>query len=144
MAWLKIDDQIPRHQKILAVGPAAAWLWLCGIAHSQSQLTDGFISDAVLPFLGVSRQLLLLAQRLVEAGLWDREEAGYRVHDYLRHNESRADVLRRRQEDADRKKAGVQPGPKTGLRVESERSPTGIRAESEFPRARVPTRPIRK
>lgn len=131
MAWVRIDDQTPRHDKMLKAGPAACWLWVCGIAHAQSQLTDGFISLASLPMIGVAGNVQKLADQLVSVGLFDKVEGGYQVHDYLHHNPSRADVLAKRAEDAERKKAG-----------HSKRIPDGIPAESRLPRARVPSHPI--
>lgn len=84
MAWVKLDDQAPRHAKMLKAGPAACWLWVCGIAHSQSQLTDGFVSLDALPMIGV-KQAEQLAERLADAGLWERVPNGYRIvieHEY--------------------------------------------------------------
>jgi hypothetical protein len=92
MAWVRLDDQIPRNQKILNAGPAACWLWVCAIAHCQSQLTDGFVSAEVLPMIGVvgAPRVRRLAETLIAVGLFDRIDGGYRVHDYLAHNRSRA------------------------------------------------------
>jgi hypothetical protein len=134
MAWVKLDDQSPRNEKMLRAGPAACWLWVCGIAHCQSQLTDGFVSTEALPMIGVKGvgRVRRLAELLIVAGLFERAEGGYRVHDYLEHNPSRAQVLAKRAEDADRKR-----------HAESNRSPRGIQPESGAPRAGVPSHPIR-
>jgi len=133
MAWVRLDDQTPRNGKTLKAGPAACWLWVCGIAHSQSQLTDGFISLEALPMIGVSgvARCRRLADTLVAVGLFDRTEGGYQVHDYLDHNPSRTAVMVKRAEDAERKRRG-----------ESERNPSGIHADSGAPRAGVPSHPI--
>lgn len=131
MAWVRIDDQAPRHDKMLKAGPAACWLWVCGIAHAQSQLTDGFISFESLPMIGVAGNVRKLAERLVAVGLFDRDEAGYRVHHYLALNPSRAEVLAKRAADLARKKG-----------KESEQIPSGIQTESTATRARVPSHPI--
>ena len=126
MAWVKLDDQAPRNLKMLRAGPAACWLWVCGIAHCQSQLTDGFISMEALPMIGIKGVSLVrrLADSLVTVGLFERVEGGYRVHDYLVHNASRSVVLRKRAEDSARKKP-----------QESSRIPSGIVTESNAPRA---------
>lgn len=126
MAWVKLDDQAPRNLKMLRAGPAACWFWVCGIAHSQSQLTDGFISTEALPMIGVVgiARAKRLAETLVEAGLFERVEGGYQVHDYLDHNPSRHAVLTKRAEDAARKHHS-----------ESVRNPSGIQADSRGPRA---------
>lgn len=142
MAWVKIDDQAPRHHKMLTAGPAACWLWVCGLAHCQSQLTDGFIAVAVLPMIGIkgSARAVKLADELVQAGLFDRVDGGYQVHDYLAYNPTRASVLSKRADDAERKR-----------QAESGRSPRGVQAESgrNLPapaparaHTRVPSHPI--
>jgi hypothetical protein len=95
MAWVKIDDQSPRNNKMLKAGPAACWLWVCAIAHAQSQLTDGFVSFEALPMIGVSGAVKRLAETLVGVGLFDQVEGGYRVHDYHDHNDTRASALER-------------------------------------------------
>lgn len=133
MAWVRLDDQAPRNNKMLKAGPAACWLWVCGIAHSQSQLTDGFISLEALPMIGVAgmTRCRKLADELVKIGLFDKAEDGYVVHDYLDHNPSKASVMMRRAEDSERKRL-----------VESNRIPRGIQPDSGAPRARVPSHPI--
>lgn len=130
MSWLKIDDQLPRHPKIVKVGHDAAWLWLSTIAYSQSQLTDGFITPEALAIIGfdpvslleissfirknakdrdhilkLSNDLWLESRinRLVAARLFDKVDGGYRVHDYLEYNASRSDVLKKRKEEVARK-----------------------------------------
>lgn len=88
------------HDKFLTAGPAAAWLWLCGIGYCQDGLTDGFIPASAIDFLGVKRPLPLV-QRLVEVRLWDAVDGGWRVHDYLEHNKSGDEVrttMRKRRE----------------------------------------------
>jgi len=87
MAWLKIDDNAPHHRKMLAAGPSACWLWVCGIAYCQKHKTDGFIPAEALPWLGVPQPQKLSGQLSV-AGLWHVEDGGWRVHDYLDWNDS--------------------------------------------------------
>lgn len=141
MAWVRIDDQVPRHEKFLAAGPAACWLWVCGVAHAQSQLTDGFVSDIALPTIGVLKGYKPLAEALVRVGLWERVERGYQVHDYLEHNASRVEVLERRREDAERKKNGGRKDSARNPNRDGHSGESGNGSDSTVPRARVPTRP---
>jgi hypothetical protein len=90
MSWLKIEDTIGSHHKIVKAGPAASWLWICSIAYAQHHLTDGFIDSKVLQHLGVQANVKHLAEVLLQVGLWDRVSGGFRVHDYLKHNASAA------------------------------------------------------
>ena len=93
MAWVRIDDQAPRHDKMLKAGPAACWLWVCGIAHSQSQLTDGFISFESLPMIGVAGNVRAMAEKLVTVGLFDAAEE-YDIAAFIAPTEDGARVLR--------------------------------------------------
>lgn len=95
MGWVRIDDQVPRNAKILRAGPAASWLWVCGIAHCQAQLTDGFIAEEVLPLIGVvgRARAIRLAAQLVTVGLFERVDGGYRIHDYHDHNWTKEEAI---------------------------------------------------
>lgn len=88
MAWVRIDDGVPHHRKFLQAGPAACWLWVCAVAYSQRQLTDGIVSREAVPTLGVASPKKLL-DKLVTVGLLDVHTLGWKVHDYLDHNDSR-------------------------------------------------------
>lgn len=98
MAWVRLDDQVPTHPKILQVGPAAAWLWVCGIAYCSRHLTDGAIPATALATFGVPK-VKALADRLVTVGLWMRSTSGFVVHDFHDFNPS-ADVVRTRRREA--------------------------------------------
>lgn len=120
MSWVRIDDQATLNRKFLKAGPAASWLWVCGLAHCQAKLTDGFIADELLPMIGVKQGYARLAKWLVNAGLWERVEDGYMVHDYHDFNQTRAEVLAKRAADSTRKSRGFQSDSK---RKDSTRTP---------------------
>jgi hypothetical protein len=101
MGWVRIDDNAPHHRKMLKAGPAACWLWVCGLAYCQRQSSDGVIPFEAVAMLGVGNWKKCAAF-LVDAGLWHKEAEGYRVHDYLQWNASRDE--RREQEEANRLK----------------------------------------
>lgn len=83
MSWVRIEDRAPEHRKQLAAGPAACWLWLCGLAYANRQPQhDGFIPTAALPGLGCGAKASKEATRLVEVGLWERVSGGWQIHDY--------------------------------------------------------------
>lgn len=123
MAWLKIDDRVRTHPKIVQAGPVAAWLWFCGICYCREHLTDGLIADKMLPTLvpGMASTKRAVAA-LVEAGLWHRAERGYVVHDFLDWNPSRAAVEAQRASDRERKGGGSRP--------DSDRIPAGTPMDS--------------
>lgn len=104
MAWVYLDDQFPDHPKVVAVGDAAAWLFVCGLAYCKRYSTAGRIPKAQVPKLTAQRNAPALAGKLVSApagftsGLWEDGGDHYRVHDYddwNRANESRSEAGRR-------------------------------------------------
>ena len=110
MAWVRIEDTVTEHPKHLRAGPMACWLWVCGLAYCQRQLTDGFIPLAAVPMLGVTgaARALKLANVLVEVGLFDQADGGFAVHDYLDFNDTREQaIVRRNQQHEDKVKAGL-------------------------------------
>jgi len=82
MTWAKVDDRANENVKQLKAGPAACWLWVCGLMYCNRQpKKDGRIPKEVLPLLFPTlgkRQ----ANRLVAAGLWHDAGDCYQVHDY--------------------------------------------------------------
>lgn len=110
MAWIRVESSVSRNKKFVKAGPAPSWLWLCGLAYCQEGLTDGFIPAEALPYLGV-KNARQLAAHLVSAGLWEVAEGGWRVHDYLQHNKSAAEILGIKQ---DRRASGSSGGRASG------------------------------
>lgn len=108
MGYVKIDDAFPDHGKFLEAGPLAGYLALCAIAWSNRNRTDGFIPavqvkrlasfdelevvDDGVPVLGDANPWRL-AEDLVLAGLWEKVERGYQIHDYLDHQNSAAEII---------------------------------------------------
>jgi len=128
MSWVKIDDRAPEHRKQLAAGAVASWLWVCGLAYANRQpARDGFVPTAVLPMLypipGVAKQ----AERLVDAGLWERVDGGFQIHDYLDFQPSRTEV---EQASARKAAAGRVGGRKSGEARRS-RSEAGVEANAK-------------
>lgn len=115
--YVRINDGLPEHRKIVAVGGDAAWLYICGIAYCSRNTTDGIIPKAVVPRLSDRKQTTKLAARLTKAGLW--HDAGhdckrclqpdvneYVVHDYLQHQRSADHIEALKQKRAEAGRAG--------------------------------------
>jgi hypothetical protein len=85
--WVRLDDDFYDHEKFLNIAPEGIALWVVGLAWSSRNLTDGIIPAAK------SRTLLNttdvnysgVIEGLVEFGLWDPVEGGYRIHNFLRY-----------------------------------------------------------
>lgn len=88
MGWLRLEDTISGHHKMLRAGPTACWLWVCALAYAQRHLTDGFIPDSAVPHLGLpwTWKPRYQAGILVREGLLERVDKGYQIHDYHDYN----------------------------------------------------------
>jgi hypothetical protein len=94
MSWVRIEENALTHRKIIGLTDGAFRLWVAGLAHCQQHLTDGLILRLVLcTLVGMTRKRV---DELVTAGLWVADPEGFRVNDYLGHNESREVVLQKR------------------------------------------------
>lgn len=128
MAYVVLESSVRTHRKMLAAGPAACWLWVCGNGYCQEGLTDGHIPESALLFLGVPAvDAPALAEVLVRERLWDRADGGWQVHDYHAHNKSADEVRRIMRARQDGGKLGGRP-PKTSKVTEDRnlpRNPSG-------------------
>ena len=103
--FTRLDDHFWAHPKVLNCSDGAIALWVRALSWVGFQLTDGFVPHQCLRLLrGRKRD----ADRLVEAGLWERGECdgqlGYWFHDFTDWNNAatREEVERRRKRGHDR------------------------------------------
>jgi hypothetical protein len=143
VAWSRLDDGLDEHRKVDVLleddelrGLAAIGLWALTLANSARRLTDGGVSKPTLRKIA-PRHGKALAQRLVEAGLYDEHHGEVAIHDYLEFNPSRASVEEKRRKDSERKAAGRSNRNPRGVPPDSTRSPNGqdaaVREESARP-----------
>jgi hypothetical protein len=99
---VRLDDQFADHPKVTTAGPLCGWLYVCGLLYAARYLTDGFIPTAHVARLAALPRPRQLAERLVQGGLWEHAEGGYRIHDYLVYNPTAAQVRRERDAAAER------------------------------------------
>ncbi|MEU5477509.1 hypothetical protein [Streptomyces mirabilis] len=105
MPWVKIDDRFPSHRKIALLSDRAFRLHVSAICWCAENLTDGRISNRELALVAHVRGVKTTAQQLEAAGLWERTEDGWAIHDYLDYNPSREQVLVERKKNAARQEA---------------------------------------
>jgi hypothetical protein len=119
MPWVKLDEQFRHHPKIVRAGPIGISMYVCGLSYAAEYLTDGIIPrqavrtlldlDGVV-FVGMKDNEtidpIVVADTLVELGLWDKVPDGYRIHDYLDYNPSKAQVVADRAAKAAAGRAG--------------------------------------
>lgn len=91
--YVPLDVDFATDDKILAAGPAAAYLYVCSLAYCKRTLNDGAIARNQLRAFSVG---LPKAERhastLVDVGLWVETETGWRVASWLKHNPAKAHV----------------------------------------------------
>lgn len=90
MTWVKLDDALPEHQKLVDLSDRAFRVHITALCYCNRLLTDGHIKRGALRIVGASPRHVT---ELVAAGLWDANGAGgWIVHDYLDYQPSKADV----------------------------------------------------
>jgi hypothetical protein len=140
MSWLKVDDGLSDHPKVIAAGGDAAWLFICGLCYVARQLTDGFIPANVLGRLSDRKNPAKLAEKLVHVGLWERTDGGFRIHNYLKHNPTADEVRRRRAEKSEAGKVAAAKRWQTDSRTHGSSHASGI-ATAMHPSHPIPTPP---
>lgn len=134
--YVKVHDGLPDHPKIIEAGGEAGWLYICGLAYSSRQLTDGVISKRLVPRLTDGSKPEASASALVRVGLWHDGEHdcpacprasadSYVIHDYLDHQRSASEVADLR---AKRSAAGQRGGKRSG---ETRRAASAAEANRE-------------
>lgn len=118
MAWALLDDNFPNHPKVVQAGPVAAYLFVCGLCYCRKFHTEGFIPSNAIKTLGVSTNPRRLVDALIVAGLWERTEAGVRVHDYVSmYPDDSGDKARKEEVSRKRREAGRRGGLSTQAKL---------------------------
>jgi len=87
----RLDTGWHMHPKILGLGLAAMGLHAWSISYCDASRSDGFIPVGSWPALPGVRSAV---NTLLKAGLWERRDGGFEVHDYLAYNRSKASIER--------------------------------------------------
>lgn len=112
MSWVRIHDDAMNSLKVMRLSDSAFRLWMKGLCYCQRQLTDGAIPIEWLKDIGAKRKdVEMLSASMVDgkAPLWEPTTGGYRVHDYLDWNDSRAVVTKKRSDAKERMAAARAP-----------------------------------
>lgn len=95
MSYVRFVPGFSRHPKRMKCGPVSSWLWACSVDYCMEHLTDGFLMSEAVPTLCshiTGPALKRAVDNLIKVGSWEPVPGGYQVHDYLRHNQSKAQV----------------------------------------------------
>jgi hypothetical protein len=96
VSWIRLDDQIAHHPKILSCTPGACWLYVTCIGYAQKFLTNGFIPSLSIPTISHLRTPEKAVKQLVNAGLLEKVDGGWQIHDYLHFNDSKEEAIERK------------------------------------------------
>src|SRR5262245_17119724 len=112
--WSRLDDGLLDHPKISSAARALGskdgrvkviGFYVMGLLYANRHLTDGFVSDDVIDgFSAYASNPAAIADALARAGLFEKQDGGYHIHDYREYNQSAAEIKRKRREDRDRKR----------------------------------------
>ena len=102
MPWANLDDQFPKHPKVLPISDAAFRLHVSGICYCAQYETDGIIAAEMVPLL-VPRFRPRTLDELADRRLWMPHPQGWEVHDYLEWNRSKEQIEAERER---KRKAG--------------------------------------
>lgn len=97
MSWVKLDDLVTEHPKFLGLTDRAKWVWVQALCWCSRQRTDGFMPAEAIPQIA-PRSTASTTQELVKAGLWERRNGGYQIHDFLDYQPSQADLEERQRQ----------------------------------------------
>lgn len=110
--WARLDDELLDHQKVSTAGRLIGkngrvitiGFFAMGLMWSNKHLSDGVLPvDVIEGFSSYVANPLSVADALATAGLFDKHEHGYRIHDFREYNPSAAAIKRKRKEDRERK-----------------------------------------
>lgn len=102
MPWVKLDDSTDSHRKVRRAGNEAFGVWTRSLCYSAGALTDGHVDPEWLEERA-GRRASKISELLVVSGLWEPNDDGWLIHDYLDFNPSRASVIAKRKADSERK-----------------------------------------
>lgn len=108
MPWARVDDRFADHPKVNRLlehgidGYAALGVWVLMNARVTQQLSDGWISAMALARTAPNAEPYV--QLLIDVGLVDRSQDGYKLHDYTDWNDDRETVLSKRKATRERQR----------------------------------------
>ena len=95
MAYAITEYEFWGNPKVREAGKDAVLMYLAGNSYCNQFMTDGLITFAVIPTvanLAFQRNPDKAVKALVDNRLWIKVRSGYQVHDYLKHNKSKAQI----------------------------------------------------
>lgn len=101
MTWVKLDDGFWSHPRIDKTSLPAVGVYVKALSYCGAHLTDGEITEEAAGYMCKGKRALL--RELVDIGLWEQIDSGYRIPDFLDFNPSKEKVKEERRKAAERK-----------------------------------------
>jgi hypothetical protein len=110
--WARLEDELLDHPKISQAGRTigkngrviAIGFYAVALMYCNRHLSDGYLAfDVVEGFASYVINPLAVADALASAGLFNKTDTGYRIHDYREYNPSAAEIKQKRKVDRLRK-----------------------------------------
>jgi hypothetical protein len=102
VSWAKIDDNLTFHPKVLEAGNEAIGVWVRLLAWTACYMQDGRVPDNIVRSIDPDRTVIA---KLVSVGMvYDKNEAGIELHDYLKFNPSKRQIEAERKKWRDKKR----------------------------------------
>jgi hypothetical protein len=100
LTWFRVDDGFSDHAKVHALQESRHWkgalaLWTLAGSWCAKHEKDGFVPEQTVRRLGGLKHE---AEALVECGLWERVDGGYRYHGWAERNPLKADLEAKREQ----------------------------------------------
>lgn len=157
LSWVRLDDGFPGHRKVLPLSDAAFRLHVAALCHCNQQGNDGHMDRAALRvlsgYLSHPQKAATASKELEDAGLWEKTETGWTIHDFLVYQQSSDQKKASNQRAAERMRkmrdrlSGVTPAGELQREcysvtssehlANSQRSSQGVRSSRP-----VPSRPV--
>ena len=110
MTWAKIDDNMTDGPDLLGLSRSDRLVYVEALVWCCRHLTDGAIARHALRRLTDADAPEASAAALVEAGLWEVTDAGWRIVDFHKTQRSREEIEKQRAATYERQKAYLRRG----------------------------------
>jgi hypothetical protein len=140
VAWVKLDDRMPEHPKVLPTGPLGLALQVRAIAYCNRNRTDGFLSmGAALREVADFAQFGIVPAEMfatmVRARLWHEVQGGFQVHDFHDYQPTSAEIAGADAGRASQRSNGGKARAATGKRGKGGRFSSNAPAADQHPPA---------
>jgi hypothetical protein len=99
--WFRVDAGLARHPKIIGLPRATRWAHVEALCYAAEYGGDeGRIPAAAARTFATPAEVAAL----LDAGLWERNGAGYVIHDWADYQSALTAIERRRAADAERQR----------------------------------------